>query len=202
MVVEERHRLITAMNVYSLSIRRNEVAHLRAILRNAESVDPGLPNGLTKSIFIGVALEVVHDHCLYRGESPDVAFVEAAISADFIDLPVVPLSICKRTGLIPGIGHRRDERRAIDDGLLIVAEVHFVRDCFSSAAPVKNNIQRHICISHGRFGIACLDRDVGESYFTKAVLVQQPLPVRIDGQPDKLCEHAAQIDGRVVRVGR
>ena len=126
MIVEERHRLITAIDDYSLGIRRNEITHLRAIFRNAKSIDPGLPNSFVFRVIIRVALEVVHNHCLHCGESPDVAFVETAVGADFIDLPVVPLSISKRTDLILRIGHRINERRTVDDGLLVVAEVNLM----------------------------------------------------------------------------
>ena len=191
MIVEERHRLIAAMDDHALGISGNEITNLRTILRNAESIDPGLPNGLAEPVFIGIAFEIIHNHRFDCGEPPDVSFVEAPIGTDFIHLPVVPLSILQRTDLIVRSVHRRYKRRTVDDGLFIAAKVDLVRGRLASAAPIQNDIQRHICGAYSRYGIACLDGDMEEPHLAQTVLLQQSHPVRIDGQPDELGEYAA-----------
>ncbi len=58
------------MNNRLFGIRRHQITNLRAIVGNAKTVDPRLPDGLARRIVIGVALEVIHKQICARGENP------------------------------------------------------------------------------------------------------------------------------------
>ena len=67
---------------------------------DAEPVDPGLPDGLTRSVVVGVALEVIHEKERPRREEPEGAFVRITLSIDFIDAPIVSHIGIEQSGII------------------------------------------------------------------------------------------------------
>ena len=116
-----------------LGIRRDEITDLRAVVGHTEAVDPCLPNGFTRPIVIGIALEVVHEKEGTRREDPEGAFGRITLIIDFIHAPVVSGVGLKQAGIIILIADRLGSfilRRAgirITNGRFVRTEVELVR---------------------------------------------------------------------------
>ena len=206
MVVKEWHRLVAAVNYSCLSVMlastpiRSRITYHGAVFRDAVSVYPRGPY-LVWWIVV-VVLKILHAKVLYGGKVPNVTFPGSGARSliDLIDLPVVSLSKVKRSGLIEVLAHCSVKRRTINDGLLVVAEIHLVRDGLSSRSPAKDGIQRHVGFSRSRLRLSGIDRQMVDADFAQTSRSLSRRPIGVGGQPDVLRRQAAKVDGDVVSL--
>ena len=132
-----------------LGVRRHEIADLGAVRGDSKSVDPGLPNGFSGRIVIGVILEIFHDKIIGRRENPHGTFHCTCI-ANRINPPVVSGVFLKRPGIIAFgpkvfaafVLGRSDASAA--HGRLVRAEIHLMRSRIIRRLPLQNLIILHI----------------------------------------------------------
>ena len=202
MVVKEWHRLIAAVNITLLGKRKVRITNDRTVYCRVEvSVYPCIKYPVAIGVIrvqVIVELEIVHNKVFYGGKVPNVTFPGhgARSLIDLIDLPVVSLSKVKKSGLIEVLAHCSVKRRTINDGQLVVAEIHLVRVGLSSRSPTKYGIQRHVGFSQSRLRLSGMDRQMVDADFAQTSR-RYPRPIGVGGQPDVLRRQTAKVDGSV-----
>ena len=119
------------MNNRLLGIRGHEVSDLRAVVGDAEAVDPMLPDRHVVWIIIGITLEVIDQKIRTDRKAPDRPF-DRISSIDLIDAPIVRGIRLKQAGVIalgperPGSFVLGRGRIGAAHGVLVQTEIYLM----------------------------------------------------------------------------